>query len=111
MVARGEADVAAIDCVLHALLARHRPEALAGTRALCRTASAPAPPYVTRAGAGHDLIGHLRAALQAALDDPELAAARGALLLDGVEVLPPSAYDEIHDLERLAARHGCPALF
>ena len=31
MVARGEADVAAIDCVVHALLARHRPGALHGT--------------------------------------------------------------------------------
>ena len=32
MVAEGAADVAAIDCVSHALLARHRPAALAGTR-------------------------------------------------------------------------------
>ena len=65
MVAAGAADVAAIDCVSHALLARHRPAALAGTGVLCRTAAAPALPFVTRADAGADLIERLRAALPA----------------------------------------------
>lgn len=106
MVAQGQADCAAIDCVVHALLARHRPAALAGTRALCRTAPAPAPPYVTRAGADDVLVARLRFALQAALDAPDLAAARDDLLLDGIEVLPRSAYDEILGFERRAARHG-----
>jgi len=110
MVARGEADVAAIDCIVHALLTRHRPQALAGTRVLCRTARAPAPPYVTRARADADLIERLRFALRAAVDDPGLAPAREALLLRGIEVLPVSAYDELHDFERLAVRHRCPTL-
>lgn len=110
MVARGDADVAAIDCIVHALLARHRSAALAGTRVLCRTAGAPAPPYVTRAGADPELVEQLRSALRAAADDPDLAAARDDLLLDGIEVLPPCAYDEIREFERLAARNGYPEL-
>ncbi len=110
LVASGAADVAAIDCVTHALLARHRPAALAGTRVLCRTAPAPAPPYVTRADAGDDLVARLRAALDAALADPALRAARTELLLDGIELLPEAAYRRITAFARLARRHGYPAL-
>ena len=43
----GEAEIMAMDCVVHALLRRYRPDALDGTRILCRTGSAPAPPLVT----------------------------------------------------------------
>ncbi len=110
MVADGAADVAAIDCVTHALLARHRPRALAGTRMLCRTAAAPAPPFVTRAGAAPELVARLRAALQAAIEDPALAGARADLLLDGIEVLPPRAYRRIRAFARYALRHGCRPL-
>jgi ABC-type phosphate/phosphonate transport system substrate-binding protein len=110
MVARREADVAAIDCVTHALLARHRPAALAGTRSLCRTATAPAPPFVTRADAPDDLIERLRAGLHHAFADPALAAARGDLLLDGIELLPLAAYDRLKAFERLAARYGYSTL-
>jgi ABC-type phosphate/phosphonate transport system substrate-binding protein len=110
MVARGEADVAAIDCVVHALLARHRPEALHGTRPLTETADAPAPPFVTQARAGEDVVARLRAALIETFDDPVLADARADLLLAGIEVLPLTAYDRIRAFERLAARHGYPVL-
>ena len=102
MVASGAADVAAIDCVTHALLARHRPAALAGTRVLCRTAAAPAPPYVTRADAGDDLVLPPATALRAALADPALGSAREQLLLDGIELLPPAAYRRIPAFARLA---------
>ena len=110
MVAKGAADVAAIDCVSHALLARHRPAALAGTRVLYRSAAAPALPFVTRAGASAGLIARLQAALRRACAEPALATARAALLLDGVAILPPSAYLRIRAFARLAARHGYPAL-
>jgi ABC-type phosphate/phosphonate transport system substrate-binding protein len=110
MVASGAVDLAAIDGVTHALLVRHRPAALAGTRVLCRTASAPAPPYITRADAGEDLVRRLRAALRAALADPELRTVRAQLLLDRIEVLPPRAYRRITAFARLAARRGYPSL-
>ena len=109
MVADGAADVAAIDCVSHALLARHRPAALAGTRVLCRSAAAPAPPFVTRAGAGAELVERLRTALRRAILEPALAGARGDLLLDDFAILPPAAYRRIPAFGRLAIRHGYPA--
>jgi ABC-type phosphate/phosphonate transport system substrate-binding protein len=110
MVARGEADVAAIDCVVHALLARHRPGALTGTRPLGRTPKAPAPPFVTSASAGDATVERLRAALFRAFDDASLEAARANLLLAGIEVLPRAAYARIRAFERLAARRGYPVL-
>jgi ABC-type phosphate/phosphonate transport system substrate-binding protein len=109
-VAQGAADVAAVDCITHALLARYRPPALEGTRVLCRTAAAPAPPFVTSAGAAPALVARLRAALHAAIADPALAGARADLLLDGIEVLPRAAYRRIRAFARFAARHGCDPL-
>jgi ABC-type phosphate/phosphonate transport system substrate-binding protein len=110
MVARGAADVAAIDCVVHGLLARHRPAALLGTRILCQTAPAPAPPFVTRAPLGDDAVARLQAALARTLDDPTLEAARDDLLLADLAVLSPAAYARISAFERLAARYGYPVL-
>jgi len=110
LVQRRAADVAAIDCVTYGLLARHRPAALSGTRPLCRTAGAPAPPFVTRRNAGPDLVRRLRGALQSAVLDPELAEARADLLLDGLELLPPSAYARITAFARFAASHAYPQL-
>jgi ABC-type phosphate/phosphonate transport system substrate-binding protein len=106
LVAEGQADVCATDCVTHALLARHRPEALAGLRVLARSPAAPGLPYVTRAGAGDELVARLRAALFAALEDPNLASAREALLLAGAEVLPLSAYRSILEMEARAQALG-----
>lgn len=102
----GGADVMAIDCVLYALLRRYRPAALAGTRVLAATGFAPSPPLVTAASAGPDRIARLRAALIAAMIDPASQAARDALLIDGVEVLPASAYGRIVECEAEALRHG-----
>jgi ABC-type phosphate/phosphonate transport system substrate-binding protein len=110
MVARGEADVAAIDCVVHALLVRHRPVAVAGTRPLGQTPRAPAPPFVTRAAFGDAMVARLRAALFRAFDDPSLETARADVLLAGIEVLPLAAYDRIRELEGFAARRGYPIL-
>jgi ABC-type phosphate/phosphonate transport system substrate-binding protein len=108
LVASARADVAAIDCVTHGLLARHRPQALAGTRVLCRTASAPGLPYVTRAGADADLLRRLRGGLERALADAQSAEVRGALLLAAAVVLPVAAYDRIGDMENAAVAAGYP---
>jgi ABC-type phosphate/phosphonate transport system substrate-binding protein len=108
MVARGEADVATIDCVTHALLARHRPSAVAETRVLGFTAAAPGLPLITRGEAPAAEVAALRAALERVFADPELATVRDQLLLDGLSVLPDPAYDEILSLEAQAAG-GKPA--
>ncbi|MDX1575552.1 MAG: PhnD/SsuA/transferrin family substrate-binding protein [Kiloniellales bacterium] len=107
-IQRGEADVAAVDCVTFALLERHRPAALAGLRKLGRTYRAPGIPYVTRATVPEDTVVRMRAALFHAFDDPRLAGVRQALLLDGLAVLPLSRYSRIAVTERIADRYGCP---
>jgi ABC-type phosphate/phosphonate transport system substrate-binding protein len=108
LVASAQADVAAVDCVTLGLLARHRPQALTGTRVLCRTASAPGLPYVTRAGADADLLRRLRGGLERAFADARLAEVRGALLLAAAVVLPVAAYDRIGDMENAAIAAGYP---
>ena len=110
MVARGDADVCACDCVTFALWERCEPERTEGLRALALSPMAPSLPYITRAEADDDLIARLRAGLRAALEDPDLAAARQALLLCGMEVLPLDGYDRILDLEQDAVTRGYPEL-
>jgi len=109
-VITGEADVCAVDCVTHALLARYRPAALEGSRVLACTGAAPALPYVTRGTASEDDLRRLRAGLRAALADPDLAGAREALLIAGAEVLPESAYRRIVEMESDARAAGYPEL-
>ncbi len=98
-VRTGRADCTSVDCVTFALLARHRPKALEGLRVLAESAEAPGLPYVTSAAADEDLVARLRDGLSMALADPALAAARDALLIGGIEVLPLSAYDRIAAME------------
>jgi ABC-type phosphate/phosphonate transport system substrate-binding protein len=101
-----EADVMAMDCVLHALLMAHRPRALAGTRTLAMTDAAPAPPLVTSATAGGERIDRVRDGLLAAMADPGSAEPRAALLLDRLAVLPVTAYQRIVEIEAVAAGRG-----
>jgi ABC-type phosphate/phosphonate transport system substrate-binding protein len=101
----GKADVMAMDCVLHALLTVHRPAALAGTRILAVTESAPAPPLVTSATAGRERVTRIREALVAAIADSDSAEPRAALLIAGLAVLPPDAYRRIVEIEAEALRH------
>ena len=105
-VREGRADVAAIDCVTHALLQRHKAGALAGLRVLARTASAPGLPYVTRVRASDQLVARLRAAIFRALEDPSLEPVRADLLIAGAETLPGAAYDRIIEMETLGQSLG-----
>ena len=110
LVAAGQADIAAIDCVTYTLLNRHRPAVLAGTRVLCRTAAAPNLPYVTRRRADADLLARLRNGLQRAMVDPALTTVRDSLMLADIAVLPLSAYDRITAMEAAAIAAGYPAV-
>jgi ABC-type phosphate/phosphonate transport system substrate-binding protein len=108
-VAGGRADVAAIDCVTFALLERAAPELVGATRIIGETASAPALPLVTRAAASDDDLATLRAAVAQACSDLD-ATTRIALRLDGIEIVPASAYAEIDALEADAIGRGYPVL-
>jgi len=105
MIRRGAVDVAAIDCVTYALLARYRPAELDGTRVLCRTQPVPAPPYVTAAGTPAATLAAMRRAINRALEHPRLAPVLSRLLIAGVDILPAEAYTPIESLASLAREH------
>jgi ABC-type phosphate/phosphonate transport system substrate-binding protein len=109
-VAAGEADVAAVDCVSYALFQRYRRPQLEKVRVLCSTPSAPGLPYVTAGACNPERLSKLRDGLRAAIADPALAAAREALLLDDVMLLPASAYERMDEMEAAAVARGYPAL-
>ncbi len=98
MLARGQADVAAIDCVTHALLALHRPSALEGTRILATTEGASAPPFVSAAHASKERVHELRSCLFETLRAPETRAARDALLIEGAEGVSEDTFSRIREM-------------
>ena len=106
LVSEGEADVAAVDCVTHALLTRYRAKAIDGTRPLCLTPNAPALPYITSTNAQDDLVTRLRSGLQAACNDPNLSDSREILMLQDFCILPITEYERIADMEREAIACG-----
>lgn len=110
MVRAGKADVAALDCVTFALIARVAPEEVKGIRVLCASAAAPGLPYVTATATSAADVQRLRDGILAAFADPALAEPRAALRLGGCEVLPRAAYDAIPAMEQAAAAAGYPEL-
>lgn len=110
LLARGEADVAAIDCVTFGNLARFAPELVSGVRVLMETAKTPGLPLITRAATSDAEVESLRAALQAFAQDPAAAPLRDQLGLRGFEILAENAYAAVLDIEQAAFALGYPAL-
>jgi ABC-type phosphate/phosphonate transport system substrate-binding protein len=109
-VARGDAEVAAVDAVTHALLTAQAPDELEGLRVLAETARAPGLPFITAGSAEPGRLAALRAGLAAVLQDPELKPARAALLLTGFEARPVEDYALFPAWAREAAEAGYPEL-
>jgi len=110
LVARGDADVAAIDCVTFGNLARFAPEVVAGVRILAETAKTPGLPLITRSAASMSEVAMLRGALNGFVCDQAAAPLRDTLGLSGFAVLAASAYDAVLMLEREATALGYPVL-
>lgn len=109
-VAAGEADLCAVDAVTHALVARHEPERLAGTRVLTFSPTAPGLPLVAGPCVTADIRARLQDAVVAAITDPDLEPVRTDLLIGDAEPLARSAYDEILGFERSAIDLAYPLL-
>jgi ABC-type phosphate/phosphonate transport system substrate-binding protein len=109
-IQKGDADVAAIDCVTFALLARVRPEAIAGLRILAWTQAAPALPFITSRYTPERVLHEIRRALDAVVTDPVLQTMRQTLLLERFEVLTWRDYATMIALERAAIAQGYPEL-
>jgi ABC-type phosphate/phosphonate transport system substrate-binding protein len=110
MLHQRQADVAAIDCVSFALARRYRPDLAGSLAVIARGPCAPALPYVTASGQAPEDVARLKRALAGAAADPQLAAAREALFIAGLEFLPLSAYQKVLDLEAACDARGYPAL-
>lgn len=110
MLARGEADIAAIDCVTYALITRYEPHVLETLRILCYSPRAPCLPFITSSGNPDDLVRKLRAGLDMAFDDPTLADCRKALMLSGMRTVPLAEYQRIADYETQAIALSYPDL-
>jgi ABC-type phosphate/phosphonate transport system substrate-binding protein len=109
-VRRGEADAASIDCVSLALIEQVAPEEVAGIRRLCPTAPAPNLPYITSLSTSAETLNRLRDGLRSAVGDPSLLAAREALFITDIQILPLAAYAAILAMEEEAVASGYPRL-
>jgi ABC-type phosphate/phosphonate transport system substrate-binding protein len=110
MVAGGDADVAAVDCVSFAHFRRLYPSSTAVLRILDWTPAAPSLPFITSGSTGDNLLKQLRSALEAVAADPSLKESRERLFLEGFDLDPAGGFDEVLHLERRAAQMGYPKL-
>jgi len=91
-VQAGQADYCAVDNVTCALLARHAPLAVVGTRVLCNTPRSPGLPYVTSRQLSQPQLQRLRQGIFNALNDPGLVTVHEGLLIGGGEVVELDVY-------------------
>lgn len=107
-VAEGQADLAAVDSVTFAYLARFAPQEVAGVHILARSAPSPTLPYIGAASLDEGRAEAIRAAMNEALAElPEVAA-----ILALTEVLPAKQedYRVLLDYQNEARALGYPTL-
>jgi ABC-type phosphate/phosphonate transport system substrate-binding protein len=102
MVASGQADLAAVDCVSWAHFRRHYPAQLSTLRVLGWTPRSPSLPFVTASATDQHTVIALVAALEELSSDSTLKAVRHHLLLEGAERHSGEAYMDVLRLERQA---------
>ena len=109
-VARGKADVAAIDAVTYHLVERGNPELTTALRVLTATLPAPGLPLITAHWRPDDELRVLRQALADCLADPALKPALAALRISGFQVPSEDTYAPILEMERRAEDLGYPVV-
>ncbi len=109
-VGTGKADLAAIDRVTYATIARFEPALVASLKIVAPSPASPSLPFVTAAGTDTETVAALRSALDHVAADPDLAAVRETLFLAGIVPAEPDALTPISTLEAEAVRAGYPAL-
>lgn len=100
LVRQGIADIASIDAITFALLARHRPAALEGVVVWSQGPRVPALPLVTAAATDDATFGRLREALVSVnrSTNPAVRAAFDRLLVDRFVPLDAADYRSVADL-------------
>jgi ABC-type phosphate/phosphonate transport system substrate-binding protein len=110
MVASGEADLAAVDCVSFAHFRGLCPGVVAKLRVLSWTPASPSLPFITARSAGDATVQILRSALAGVFADDTLAPVRERLFLTGVDLQPVEGFGEVLRLERGAVEQGYPTI-
>ena len=102
-VAEERAEVAAIDCVTYALLARGASQLIAATKIIGETQTSPALPFIASRALPQETRAAVRRALRALPPIPEFG-------LAGVAFLPETAYARVAEIEAVAQALGYPRL-
>ena len=105
MVAAGEADAAAIDCVTYGFCALHRPALVAALRVVAETVASPAIPFITAAATAPETAAALTRILLG-----EVGEALAGLRIVAVAPPSPAAYEAVLAYEAEAAALGYPVL-
>jgi ABC-type phosphate/phosphonate transport system substrate-binding protein len=106
-VREGRADVCSIDAVAVGLARQYRLDYLKGLVEIARSPLVPGLPFVTKAVTPTVL----QSALEEHFTDPDYAEDRATLLLSGLSILEPKAYDRILELETAMRDAGGLQLF
>lgn len=106
----GDADIAAIDAVTYAAVARDAPEQVAALRILASTAESATPPFVTAHSTPGETVAALRIALAQVIADPGLAETRDTLFLRDIIIGGVERYAPLRALELDAVFAGYPEL-
>ncbi len=109
-VISGDADIAAVDCVTHALLRRLNPARLAKVRVVASTTRTSCLPLITAASTPGDVVVALKEALDAVARDPDLKPTLDALLIEGFARVPIIHYRAVLRVEQIAVELGYPML-
>ncbi len=109
-VREGRADLAAIDCVTYAALARYTPQATEGLCIVTTTEAYPGLPLITAQGTPEAEISLLQSALHALLASAEAASTLQALNIVGFETPQASVYQRCVDMRESAQALGYPLL-
>lgn len=109
-VQAGTSDIAAIDAVTLALVARHEPERVAGLVSIGTTALAPGLPMITSAQTSAVELEQLRRALKRLVSEPEWQTVREALLIEDFTATDRDDYQTISDAAQKAAVSGLVGL-
>jgi len=105
-----QADIAAIDCVSWALLARYEPDALRGLHIIGETPAAPGLPLITAAPTSVDRLERLRIALHQLVNDPAWRTACDDNLIGGFSPVQRDDYQGVQAWEQQAAALGVTRL-
>lgn len=109
-VREGRADLAAIDCVTYAALARYTPQAVQGLCVVGTTAPYPGLPLITANATCDTDIQVLQTALHTLLANPEAGPTLRALQIVGFAQPEPGVYQRCVDMRTHAQALGYPRL-